>query len=161
VSKGWNPAIEHTEPENAFDHYWYMWKLPMFGETDVDRILAEPKPATRPTPKNHVRLLGFDNYAQSQGASMVIFRGKYKRSDIQGPCPIRPGASMAEPMAKAPGVDKAGGMTNIARSGAFSGSSRDGCQWNLAGSMPSASTRVGRMGLVRHLRPARAPSTNS
>jgi len=29
VSKGWNPAIEHTEPENAFDHYWYMWKLPL------------------------------------------------------------------------------------------------------------------------------------
>ena len=21
VSKGWNPAVEHTEPENAFDHY--------------------------------------------------------------------------------------------------------------------------------------------
>ncbi len=41
VAKGWNPAIEHTEPENAFDHYWYMWKLPMFGETDVDTILAE------------------------------------------------------------------------------------------------------------------------
>ena len=41
VSKGWNPAVEHTEPENAFDHYWYMWKLPLFGETDVDRILNE------------------------------------------------------------------------------------------------------------------------
>ena len=39
VSKGWNPAIEHTEPENAMSHYWYMWKLPMFGETDVDRVL--------------------------------------------------------------------------------------------------------------------------
>ena len=26
-------------------------------------------------PKNHVRLLGFDNYAQSAGASMVIYRG--------------------------------------------------------------------------------------
>ena len=23
------------------DSYWYMWKLPMFGETDVDKILAE------------------------------------------------------------------------------------------------------------------------
>ena len=34
ISKGWNPAIEHTEPENAFGYYWYMWKLPMFGETD-------------------------------------------------------------------------------------------------------------------------------
>ena len=21
VSKGWNPAVEHTEPENAFGHY--------------------------------------------------------------------------------------------------------------------------------------------
>ena len=36
VSQGWNPAIEHTEPENAFGHYWYMWKLPMFGETNVE-----------------------------------------------------------------------------------------------------------------------------
>jgi ribulose-bisphosphate carboxylase small chain len=25
VGKGWNAAIEHTEPENAFGHYWYMW----------------------------------------------------------------------------------------------------------------------------------------
>ena len=41
VAKGWNPAIEHTEPENAAGSYWYMWKLPMFGETDVDTILAE------------------------------------------------------------------------------------------------------------------------
>ena len=38
VSRGWNPAVEHVEPENAFDHYWYMWKLPMFGETGVDAI---------------------------------------------------------------------------------------------------------------------------
>jgi ribulose-bisphosphate carboxylase small chain len=49
VKKGWNPAIEHTEPEHMMDSYWYMWKLPMFGETDVERILAKPKPARRPT----------------------------------------------------------------------------------------------------------------
>ena len=42
VAKGWNPAIEHTEPENATGSYWYMWKLPMFGETDVDAILNSP-----------------------------------------------------------------------------------------------------------------------
>ena len=40
VKKGWNPAIEHTEPRYLGDSYWYMWKLPMFGETDVDRVLA-------------------------------------------------------------------------------------------------------------------------
>ncbi len=76
VSKGWNPAIEHTEPENAFGHFWYMWKLPMFGETDVDKILAEAEACHKAHPKNHVRLVGFDNYAQSKGAEMVVFRGK-------------------------------------------------------------------------------------
>ena len=78
VSKGWNPAIEHTEPVNAFDHYWYMWKLPMFGETDVDRILAEADLCHKAHPGNHVRLIGYDNYAQSQGAAMVIYRGPIK-----------------------------------------------------------------------------------
>jgi ribulose-bisphosphate carboxylase small chain len=75
VSKGWNPAIEHTEPQNASGAYWYMWKLPMFGETDVDRILAEAEACHKAHPDNHVRLIGFDNYAQSKGAEMVIFRG--------------------------------------------------------------------------------------
>ena len=30
ISQGWNPAVEHVEPERAFNHYWFMWKLPMF-----------------------------------------------------------------------------------------------------------------------------------
>ena len=75
VARGWNPAIEHTEPENAFDHYWYMWKLPMFGETDVDTILDEAKACHTANPGHHVRMIGYDNYAQSQGTAMVIFRG--------------------------------------------------------------------------------------
>lgn len=76
VSKGWNPAIEHSEPENASSHYWYMWKLPMFGETDVEKILAEAEACHEANPRHHVRLIGYDNAAQSQGAAMVIFRGR-------------------------------------------------------------------------------------
>jgi ribulose-bisphosphate carboxylase small chain len=76
VSKGWNPGIEHTEPENSRSNYWYMWKLPLFGETNVDVILAEIENCHKAHPGNHVRLLGFDNFAQSAGASMVIYRGK-------------------------------------------------------------------------------------
>jgi ribulose-bisphosphate carboxylase small chain len=75
VSRGWNPAIEHTEPQNATGSYWYMWKLPMFGETDVEHILNEAEACHKAHPNNHVRLIGYDNYAQSQGASMVIYRG--------------------------------------------------------------------------------------
>ena len=75
VDKGWNPGIEHTEPENARGNYWYMWKLPMFGETDVDTILKEAEACKAANPGNHVRLVGYDNYAQSQGTALVIFRG--------------------------------------------------------------------------------------
>ncbi|MEX1165621.1 MAG: ribulose bisphosphate carboxylase small subunit [Hydrogenophaga sp.] len=76
VKKGWNPAIEHTEPRYLGDSYWYMWKLPMFGETDVDKVLAEADACRKANPENHVRLIGYNNFNQSQGTSMVIFRGK-------------------------------------------------------------------------------------
>ena len=76
VGQGWNPAIEHTEPEFLMDNYWYMWKLPMFGESDVDRILAEAEACHQANPNNHVRLIGYDNYKQSQGAAMVVYRGR-------------------------------------------------------------------------------------
>ena len=78
VKNGWNPAVEHTEPENATGHYWYMWKLPMFGETDVDKILAEAEACHKAHPTHHVRLVGYDNYKQSQGTAMVIYRGPIK-----------------------------------------------------------------------------------
>ena len=75
VSKGWNPAIEHTEPEHSFHHYWYMWKLPMFGESSIPRILSEVESCHQAHPRHHVRLVGYDHLAQSQGTSMVLYRG--------------------------------------------------------------------------------------
>jgi len=75
VKRGWNPAVEHTEPEHIMDSYWYMWKLPMFGETDVDKILAEVDACHKVNPTHHVRLIGYDNYRQSQGTAMVVYRG--------------------------------------------------------------------------------------
>jgi len=66
VDKGWNAA----------GSYWYMWKLPMFGETDVDAILQEIENCHTAHPDNHVRLLGLDNFAQCAGTSMVVYHGK-------------------------------------------------------------------------------------
>ncbi len=76
VAKGWNPAIEHTEPDNASGNYWYMWKLPMFGETDVDNILTEVDLCRKANPKNHVRVVGYDNYKQSQGTAFIVHRAE-------------------------------------------------------------------------------------
>lgn len=74
VSKGWNPAIEHTEPENATGSYWYMWKLPMFGEQSIDTVLAEIEACHREFPDHMVRFVAYDNYAQSQGMAFVVYR---------------------------------------------------------------------------------------
>lgn len=76
VARGWNAAIEHAEPEHAAGAYWTMWKLPMFGERNVERILAEAEACHKAHPANHVRLVGYDNDRQTLGTAMVIFRGK-------------------------------------------------------------------------------------
>ncbi|MCG5501934.1 ribulose bisphosphate carboxylase small subunit [Ectothiorhodospira lacustris] len=76
ISKGWNPAIEHSEPENAFGSFWYMWKLPMFGEQSVDTVLAEVEACKNEHPDHLVRVIGYDNFAQCQGTSFVVHRGE-------------------------------------------------------------------------------------
>ena len=78
VARGWNPGIEHTEPENASSNYWYMWKLPMFGETDIDAIFQEVEQCKKANPCNHVRLIGYDNFRQTQGTAMVVHRAEIK-----------------------------------------------------------------------------------
>ena len=78
VARGWNPGIEHTEPENASSNYWYMWKLPMFGETDIDAIFQEVEQCKKANPGNHVRLIGYDNFRQTQGTAMVVHRAELK-----------------------------------------------------------------------------------
>lgn len=74
IAMGLNPAIEHVEPSRSADNYWYMWKLPMFGEKDIERILIEVEECRKTWPGHLVRLIGYDNDAQSVGASMVVHR---------------------------------------------------------------------------------------
>jgi len=76
LANGWSPAIEHEHPSNAFDHYWTMWKLPFFGETDLGHVMAELEACHRQYPDHHVRLTGYDNYTQSQGSCFVVYEGR-------------------------------------------------------------------------------------
>ncbi len=53
-----------------------MWKLPFFGERDLNNVLAELEACRRSYPDHHIRLLGYDNYTQSQGSSFVVYEGR-------------------------------------------------------------------------------------
>lgn len=76
LQRGWIPAIEHVEPGRVGDTYWYLWKLPMFSEQRAEVVLAEAEACRQAYPEHHVRLIGYDNKRQTQGASMVIHRAK-------------------------------------------------------------------------------------
>jgi ribulose-bisphosphate carboxylase small chain len=73
VARGWNPAIEHAEPGRAAGAYWHMWQLPMFGETSVDRILAEAEACHKAHPRRLVRLVGYDNLRQTLGTALLVY----------------------------------------------------------------------------------------
>ena len=74
LERGWIAAIEHIEPERAGESYWYMWRLPMFGVTDVGAVMSELEACRDAYPGHHVRLLGYDSNRQTQGLSLVAFR---------------------------------------------------------------------------------------
>ena len=75
ISNGWSPAIEHEHPSNSMDHYWTMWKLPFFGETNMANVLAELEACRRAYPDHHIRLIGYDAYTQTQGVCFVVYEG--------------------------------------------------------------------------------------
>ncbi|MGD8514799.1 MAG: ribulose bisphosphate carboxylase small subunit [Granulosicoccaceae bacterium] len=76
LANGWTPAIEHEHPSRATDHYWTMWKLPFFGETNMANVINELEACHRDFPDHHVRLIGYDNYTQGQGSCFVVFEGR-------------------------------------------------------------------------------------
>jgi ribulose-bisphosphate carboxylase small chain len=61
--------------QNYYDNrYWTMWKLPMFGCSDPNQVLAEVDACKRAFPDSYVRLVAFDNIAQCQTISFLVNR---------------------------------------------------------------------------------------
>lgn len=76
IDKGWDIAVEHVEPARTNINYWYMWKLPLFGESDIDIIMNELNACRNAFANHHVKVIGYDSKRQTQGMAMVVFRAK-------------------------------------------------------------------------------------
>lgn len=68
------PAVEYATDPGARTVYWSMWKLPMFGATTADEVLAEVDACARTHPEAFVKLTGYDAKRQGQVASFVARR---------------------------------------------------------------------------------------
>jgi ribulose-bisphosphate carboxylase small chain len=76
IAQGWTAAIEHEHPSQSSNHYWTMWKLPFFGEKDLNAVAAEIEAGRRAYPDPPVRLIGYANSTPSQGVCFVVHAGR-------------------------------------------------------------------------------------
>ena len=74
LGKGWTCSVEHVEPQRSTDTYWYMWKLPFFGEMNADAVMAEIDECAGLHPGDLVRLVAYDRIRQTQGLAFVAHR---------------------------------------------------------------------------------------
>jgi len=67
-------GIEFTNAPDPHDHYWAMWKLPLFDVADPAAVLAELDACRRANPGAYIKINGYDPVRQGQVVSFVAAR---------------------------------------------------------------------------------------
>ena len=68
------PAVEYARHPEPRDHYWSMWKLPLFEAHAAEDVLAEIEACRTANPDCYIKLIGYDRSRQSQAVSFVVHR---------------------------------------------------------------------------------------
>jgi ribulose-bisphosphate carboxylase small chain len=66
------PAIEYARDPRPRDHYWSMWKLPLFEARDAADVQAEINACTTAHPDSFIKLIGYDRRRQTRTVSLVV-----------------------------------------------------------------------------------------
>jgi ribulose-bisphosphate carboxylase small chain len=74
LQQGLVPAIEYVDKPTARDHYWTMWKLPLFDARAAEDVLAEIEACNGANPRRYIKLIGYDRRRQTQPVSFVVHR---------------------------------------------------------------------------------------
>jgi len=74
LQQGLVPAIEYVGQPTARDHYWTMWKLPLFDARAAEDVLAEIEACRAANPTSFIKLIGYDRRRQAQAMSFVVQR---------------------------------------------------------------------------------------
>ena len=72
LDEGLIPAIEYVREPDPSDHYWGMWKLPLFDARAVADVLAEIDACKTAHPDCFIKLIGYDRRRQTQAVSLVV-----------------------------------------------------------------------------------------
>jgi len=74
LDRGLVVGLEYTTAPDPRDHYWTMWKLPLFGVADPTAVLAELDACRQANPGAFIKVNGYDRTRQGQVVSFVASR---------------------------------------------------------------------------------------
>jgi ribulose-bisphosphate carboxylase small chain len=74
LDQGYIPAIEFNESSEPTDHYWTLWKLPLFSATSPQEVLTEVQACRSAYPHCFIRVVGFDNIKQCQVLGFLVYK---------------------------------------------------------------------------------------
>lgn len=64
-------SIEFSSAPDPYDHYWAMWKLPLFDTDDPAAVLTELDACRQAHPEACIKINGYDPVRQGQVVSFV------------------------------------------------------------------------------------------
>jgi ribulose-bisphosphate carboxylase small chain len=72
LGQGLVVGIEFSFAPDPRDHYWTLWKLPLFDIDDPAIVLAELAACRRANPAAYIKINGYDPVRQGQVASFIF-----------------------------------------------------------------------------------------
>ncbi len=72
LDQGLIPVIEYARDPGPRDHYWNMWKLPLFEARAVADVQAEIGACATAHPDSFIKLIGYDRQRQARAVSLVV-----------------------------------------------------------------------------------------
>ncbi|MBF2098224.1 MAG: ribulose bisphosphate carboxylase small subunit [Gloeomargaritaceae cyanobacterium C42_A2020_066] len=74
LDMGYIPAVEFSETSEPTEHYWTLWKLPMFSASGTQEVLSEVQACRYEYPDSFIRVVAFDNIKQCQMISFIVHK---------------------------------------------------------------------------------------
>jgi ribulose-bisphosphate carboxylase small chain len=74
LDQGYIPGVEFSEDSEPTQHYWTLWKLPLFNATSTSEVLNEVRSCRSEYSSCYVRVVGFDNIKQCQVLSFIVHK---------------------------------------------------------------------------------------
>jgi ribulose-bisphosphate carboxylase small chain len=74
LDQGYIPGVEFSDASEPTQHFWTLWKLPLFNVNSTSEVLSEVRACRSENSSCFVRVVGFDNIKQCQVLSFIVHK---------------------------------------------------------------------------------------